>query len=292
MNQPYIIFSDASADVSPDIAAENDIRFIPMSYTLGGEERICSGAEDVAVLKKFYEGQRNGDMTRTSQISPQVYIEIFSPFLKEGKSVLYLSLSSGLSGTYNSSCIAARELNEQYNGAEVVCVDTLSATCGMGLLLEKAVQNRRDGMTIHENSVWLDANKLRLCHWFMVDDLMYLKRGGRVSAATAVVGTALNIKPILKIDDDGTLSNFAKARGTAAALKSLVDYYASSYDGGTDNRAYIIHADNEKAADYLAKEIKRINPACNITTIMLGPIIGAHTGPGMCAVAHFGNRNK
>lgn len=291
MNQPYIIFADISADILPSIAEENEIRFIRMNYSLGDEQRVCSHIEEESFLKKFYDGQRGGDMTKTSQITPQNYIDAFRPLLEEGKSILYLSLSSGLSNTYNSSCIAANELNEEYQNAKVICVDSLSATGGTGLLLEKAIRNRKNGMSLEENAAWLEENRLRLCHWFMVEDLMYLKRGGRLSAATAMVGTVLNIKPILKIDDNGKLVNFAKSRGMKAALKQLADYYKETSDFGKDEIVYILHADNREAADALEQSVKEINPDAGIRKMMLSPVIGAHTGPGMCAIVHFGKRN-
>lgn len=291
MEQSYLIYTDVSTDISPDFAKENDIHFIPMNYSLREEDRLCSGIEEEDILKRFYDGQRHGDMTRTSQITPQIYEEIFRPVLEKGISVLYLCLSGGLSSTYNSSCLAAKELNEKFSDAEVVSVDTLAATAGMGLLLEKAVENRRAGMSIRENAKWLEENRLRVCHWFMVEDLMYLKRGGRVSGATAALGTALNIRPILKIENDGTLQNFTKARGTKNALRKLVEYYASGREGGEKERIYIVHADSEENAAHLEEEIRKINPTANITKMMLCPIIGAHVGPGMCAIVHWGKRN-
>ncbi len=291
MQQSYVIYADVSADIAPSFVKENDICFIPMSYSLGEEDRVCAGLEAEDILKRFYDGQRHGDFTRTSQITPQLYTDIFRPVLESGRSILYLSLSSGLSSTYNSSCLAAKELNEDFSDVEVVSVDSLAATAGMGLLLEKAVENRKAGMSIKENAKWLEENRLRLCHWFMVEDLIYLKRGGRISAATAVVGTALNIRPILKIENDGTLQNFMKARGTKNALRKLVEYYASSVDAGAEDRVYIVHADSEENAANLEEEIKKINPSGKITKMMLGPIIGAHVGPGMCAIVHWGRRN-
>ena len=290
MEQSYMIFSDISADIPADYAKENGIRFISMQYSLGEENRVCEGIEEDEVLKRFYDGQRNGDLTRTSQISPQIYMDVFTPVLEEGKDILYLSLSSGLSSTYQSSCLAAGELKEQFPEREIVCVDSLAATGGMGLLLEAAVQNRKEGMSPAENGKWLEENRLKVCHWFMVEDLMYLKRGGRVSAATAVVGSALNIKPVLKIEEDGTLKNFAKARGTKRALNSLVEYYEAASDKKAGERVYIMHADSLENAEYLEEKVKQINPQCSVTKMMLSPIIGAHTGPGMCAVVHFGRR--
>lgn len=290
MEQSYVIFSDISADVPAGYAKENDIRFISMQYSLGDEDRVCEGIEAEEILKRFYDGQRNGDLTRTSQISPQIYMDVFAPVLEEGKDILYLALSSGLSSTYQSSCLAAGQLKEQFPEREIVCVDSLAATGGMGLLLEAAVQNRKEGMALSENGKWLEENRLHVCHWFMVEDLMYLKRGGRVSAATAVVGSALNIRPVLKIEEDGTLKNFAKARGTKRALNSLVDYYEAASDKKPGERIYILHADSQENAEYLEEKVKQINPQCSVTKMMLSPIIGAHTGPGMCAVVHFGRR--
>lgn len=290
MEQSYVIFSDISADIPADYAGENDIRFISMRYSLGDEDRVCEGIEAEEILKRFYDGQRDGDLTRTSQISPQIYMDVFTPVLKEGKDILYLALSGGLSSTYQSSCLAAGQLKERFPEREIVCVDSLAATGGMGLLLEAAVQNRKEGMSLAENGKWLEENRLSVCHWFMVEDLMYLKRGGRVSAATAVVGSALNIRPILKIEEDGTLKNFAKARGTKRALNSLVDYYEAASDKRPGERVYILHADSQENAEYLEEKVKQINPQCSVTKMMLSPIIGAHTGPGMCAVVHFGRR--
>lgn len=290
MEQSYVIFSDISADIPADYAKENDIRFISMRYSLGDEDRVCEEIEAEEILKRFYDGQRNGDLTRTSQISPQIYMDVFTPVLEEGKDILYLALSSGLSSTYQSSCLAAGQLREQFPEREIVCVDSLAATGGMGLLLEAAVQNRKEGMALSENGKWLEENRLHVCHWFMVEDLMYLKRGGRVSTATAVVGSALNIRPVLKIEEDGTLKNFAKARGTKRALNSLVDYYEAASDKKPGERIYILHADSRENAEYLEEKVKQINPQCSVTKMMLSPIIGAHTGPGMCAVVHFGRR--
>ncbi len=292
MNQPYIIFSDISADIPPSFMKENDIRFVPMHYCVGEQDRVCSQAEDEDFLKQFYEKQRNGELTRTSQISPQTYIDVFRPILQKGQSILYLSLSSGISGTYNSSCMVSEELKEEGCPGELVCVDSLAATVGMGILLEAAVKNRENGMSLKENAKWLEENRLRVCHWFMVEDLMYLKRGGRVSAATALVGTALNIKPILKIENDGTLRNFTKARGSKSALNKLLELYKTSTEGGTGERIYVVHADNEENANYLEQELKKINPSCNISKVFLNPIIGSHTGPGLSAIVHFGKREN
>lgn len=283
----YIIYSDISADIPADYAVESGISFIPMSYTLGEEDRVCSCIEPEEILHRFYDGQRGGDLTHTTQISPYKYVEIFEPILEQGKSVLYISLSSGLSNTYNSSLIAANELNEKFENVKVVCVDSLGATGGMGALLELAVENRKRGMSIDENAQWLENNRLRIYHWFMVEDLMYLKRGGRIPATTAIVGSALSIKPLLKIDKDGTLSTFAKKRGAKAAMNELLNLYKTNSAGGKGERVIIIHADDKDKAEYLKNGVIEHNPEADISVLMLSPIIGAHVGPGMCAIVHI-----
>lgn len=286
----YLIYTDASADIDPAVIERYDIRFVAMNYTVGEEERLCVNLESPEFLKKFYDAQREGRETRTSQVTPHAYMETFAPLLKEGKSVLYLSLSSGLTKTFDSVCLAAAELAEEYKDAKVVAVDTLCATGGMGLLLEAAAENRAAGLSVDENADWLNTHRLEVAHWFMVDDLMYLKRGGRIPATTAVLGTALNIKPILKIDDEGKLITLDKKRGYKLAMKELANKYTATRDE-SKNRIYIVHGDCPDRADELEQMLKEINPHADITKMMLCPIIGAHTGPGMLAAIFFGNRS-
>lgn len=285
----YLIYTDASADIDPAVIEKFDIRFVAMNYTVGDEERLCTNLETTAFLKTFYDAQRAGKETHTSQITPNFYMETFAPLLAEGKSVLYLSLSSGLTKTFDSVNLAAAELAETYSAAKVVAVDTLCATGGMGLIVEAAAKNREDGLSIDENAAWLNEHRLDVVHWFMVDDLMYLKRGGRIPAATAVLGTALNIKPLLKIDREGHLITLEKKRGYKLALKGLAEKYAAARDESR-NRVYIVHGDCPEHADELERLVKTVNPQAEITKMMLCPIIGAHTGPGMAAVIFFGNR--
>lgn len=280
----YVICMDASGNILREIAEENDIAFVPMEYSLGDEMRTSCGCEDDALMKKFYDGQRKGDLTRTSQIAPFLYEEFFGKFLQEGKSVLYFCLSSGLSATYESSVLAAGNLKETYPDAEVVSIDTLSATGGIGLLVERAIQNRKKGMDIHENRDDILAAIPRLCHYFMVEDLMYLKRGGRVSAATAFVGSALNIKPMLIIDKIGKLVTVDKKRGSKAAMMSLFAYFEEHYRPEACNVIYICDADAPELAAALVEKVKEAAPDVEIRQTMLCPIIGAHTGPGMLSM--------
>ena len=284
----YIICMDASGDIIRDAALENGIEFVPMEYSLGEEMRTSHGCESEDMLKKFYDGQRNGDLTKTSQISPYMYEEYFKKFLEMGKSILYFCLSSGLSSTYQSAMLAAESLKEDYPESEVLPVDTLAATGGIGLLAEKAIANRKNGMTIHENLESIRAVIPKLRHYFMVQDLMYLKRGGRVGAATALVGSALNIKPMLKIDENGKLVTVDKKRGNKAAMSSLFTFFQENYNPEIDRKIYICDADTPELAQSLAEKVKEAAPKAEIRRTMLSPIIGAHTGPGMLSMILFG----
>lgn len=288
MMNDYMICMDASGDIIRDAALENGIEFVPMEYSLGEEMRTSHGCESEDMLKKFYDGQRNGDLTKTSQISPYMYEEYFKKFLEIGKSILYFCLSSGLSSTYQSAMLAAESLKEDYPESEVLPVDTLAATGGIGLLAEKAIANRKNGMTIHENLESIRAVIPKLRHYFMVQDLMYLKRGGRVGAATALVGSALNIKPILKIDENGKLVTVDKKRGNKAAMSSLFTFFQENYNPELDKKIYICDADTPELAQSLAEKVKEAAPKAEIRRTMLSPIIGAHTGPGMLSMILFG----
>lgn len=283
----YLIVMDASADIDSKVFIEEDIRFIPMQYSLNEEMRESKGIESEELLKSFYDSQRSGELTKTTQITPYQYINFFSKLLNEGYSILYLSLSSGLSSTYQSAMLAASELNDEHKDEKVYVVDSLGATGGIGVLLELACKYRKEGKSIEENCVLLNNAKLKLHHFFMVQDLMYLKRGGRVSGATAVVGTVLGIRPILKIDENGKLVNFTKRRGNKLALEELAKLFNENYELN-DSPIYIVDGDAKELGDFLASEIKKIAPKAVVKRNMLSPIIGAHTGPGLVAVCFIG----
>ena len=278
---------DASADIDSKVFLEEDIRFIPMQYSLNEEMRESKGIESEELLKSFYDSQRSGELTKTTQITPYQYINFFSKLLNEGYSILYLSLSSGLSSTYQSAMLAASELNDEHKDEKVYVVDSLGATGGIGVLLELACKYRKEGKSIEENCALLNNAKLKLHHFFMVQDLMYLRRGGRVSGATAVVGTVLGIKPILKIDENGKLVNFTKRRGNKLALEELAKLFNENYELN-DSPIYVVDGDAKELGDFLASEIKKLIPEAVVKRNMLSPIIGAHTGPGLVAVCFIG----
>ena len=283
----YLIVMDASADIDSKVFLEEDIRFIPMQYSLNEEMRESKGIESEELLKSFYDSQRSGELTKTTQITPYQYINFFSKLLNEGYSILYLSLSSGLSSTYQSAMLAASELNDEHKDEKVYVVDSLGATGGIGVLLELACKYRKEGKSIEENCALLNNAKLKLHHFFMVQDLMYLRRGGRVSGATAVVGTVLGIRPILKIDENGKLVNFTKRRGNKLALEELAKLFNENYELN-DSPIYIVDSDAKELGDFLASEIKKLIPEAVVKRNMLSPIIGAHTGPGLVAVCFIG----
>ena len=284
----YVIMMDVSGDITEESLKQWDLKFIPMQYSLGEEMRTSYGPEPADVLKRFYDGQRNGDLTKTSQITPFQYEGYFEPYLKEGYSVLYLALSSGLSATYSAACLAKEALKERYPDLDVFPIDSKAATGGMGILIEEALKNREKGMTIEENVRAIEALVPKIKHWFLVQDLMYLKRGGRVSSTTAIVGSMLNIKPILKIDEVGKLTTIAKKHGNKAAAKALFDYFKNSMDEHATETVYICDADCKELAESLIQEVQKKYPSITIKHTTLCPIIGAHTGPGMLAICHLG----
>lgn len=284
----YEIFSDVSLDIDKTFMEQNEIRFVPMEYMLGEDTFHCERPESDEMMHEYYDKLRQAIPTRTSQIAPFHYVSVFEPYVKEKKPILYLSLSSGLSNTYESAQMAVEMLKESYKEVNVEVVDSLGATGGMGLLTEAACRNREAGMSLAENAAWLRENANRINYWFKVEDLMYLKRGGRISAATAVIGTALNIKPILTIKGDGKLDTIAKKRGDNFALKYMIELFSESFDRNFGDTVYICCADCKSNAEKLKQMVLECQPGLTVKITMLSPIIGAHTGPDMLSLIHFG----
>ena len=290
--QDYGIFIDTSADIDPAVYHDNALGFVPMNYTLGDEDRLCTTIETPETLKQFYDGQRKGLSTKTSQIPPNRYLEVFTPLLKEGKDILYLSLSSGLTKTYDNVLLAKAELEEQFPERHIAAVDTLTATGGIGLLAERAVKNRKDGMSVQENEADLNRVKNDICLIFMVDDLMYLKRGGRIPASTAVLGTMLNIKPVMYLNPKGSISSYSKKRGEKAALKELLANFLRDRKPEFGDRMYLCHGDCPERAAQMKEMLLAGIPSLDIKICQMTPVIGAHVGPGMLALLFYGNRRR
>lgn len=285
-----MIITDSTSDISQKIADEAEVIVLPLQFDMDGLTYRNFADEREMSSDEFYDAMRKGKTPKTSQINVNDFCEYFSEYLEKGLDILYLAFSSGLSGTYNASVMAINELKEKYPEREIISVDTLCASMGEGLLVYYAAQNQKEGMNLHELAQWVEDNKLNLCHWFTVDDLHHLKRGGRISAATAIVGTALQIKPVLHVDDEGHLINVSKVRGRKASLNALVDkmaeYYTNTYD-----TIMISQGDCRNDAEYIASEIKRRFKAVkNIIIGNVGPVIGAHTGPGVVALFFFGEK--
>ena len=236
----------------------------------------------------LYQELREGGMATTSAVNVSDYTQMVEPILKEGKDVLILVFSSGLSSTYQSSVLAVEELREKYPDRKIYTVDTLCASLGQGLLVWHAVQEQKKGKSIEEVRDWVEENKLHLCHWFTVDDLHFLKRGGRISAATAVVGTMLSIKPVLHVDDEGHLISMGKARGRGASLTALVDHMEQTV---TDvDTVFISHGDCLADAEKVAADVKKRFGTKDVVINNVGPVIGAHSGPGTLALFFLGTK--
>ncbi len=282
----FVIITDSACDLKPEILKSWNVENINLSFHFENENKEYSN--DEMDIKTFYQRMKDGETAKTSAINPDGFTVAFEEILKTGKDVLYLGFSSGLSTTYNSSRIAADELAEKYPENKVVCVDTLSASAGQGLLIYLAVQKKNEGADIDTVAKYVEDTRLSLCHWFTVDDLVYLKRGGRVSPTVAFVGAVLGIKPILHVDNEGKLVSVSKVRGRKAALLNLVEKYGELAIENEEKIAYISNADCSDDADYIKFElIKRYGVDVKIITD-IGPVIGAHSGPGTIAVFFLG----
>ena len=285
MNE-YIIFTDSACDIKPEQLKEWEVSYINLSFHFEDEDREYSN--DEMDISEFYNRMRSGSIAKTSAINPDTYINTFEEILNEGKDILCLAFSSGLSTTCNSARIAADELKEKYPERKIIIVDSLSASAGQGLLLYLMVQKKNSGCTIEEVADYAENIKLNICHWFSVDDLVYLKRGGRVSPTVAFVGTVLGIKPVLHVDNEGRLISVTKARGRKAALNTLIDKCGELGEDIKNGTIFISHADCKDDADYIAEQIAaKFGGSVDIITDV-GAVIGAHSGPGTIALFFVG----
>lgn len=282
----FVITVNSTVDLPKEWLEEKNVPVIPLRYTIDGETH-----EDMKGLtsKEFFEKLREGKMSVTSQVNPDEAKDALEPIVKEGKDILHLAFSSGLSGTCNSMMIAAEELKEKYPEAKIIVIDTLCACLGEGLLLYKALQLKDAGKTIEEVGAWVEENKLHICHNVTVDDLNHLHRGGRVSKATAVVGTMVKIKPIIHVDEKGTLQVIAKERGRKKSMNKIVDMAAEQSKGWDNDIVMITHGDCIDEAEYVASLVREKMGVDNILINNIGTVIGSHTGPGVLAVFCMGN---
>ncbi len=279
----YVLFTDSTTDLTPALVEELGVRVIPMIFNLDGNDYKNYPDNRELSSHKFYEALRAGSMSTTSQINQAAFEDAFGPVLAEGKDILYLAFSSGLSGTCHSAVLAAAELEAQYPGRTVRVVDTLLASMGEGLFVYHAAKKMAQGASLEELAAWAEAERLHFSAWFTVDDLMFLKRGGRLSGTAAVAGTLLGIKPVLHMDDEGHLIPMAKTRGRKASLEALVKHIAESDVPLSEQVIFVSHGDCPEEAAAVVKAIRDLG-AARVELGEIGPVIGAHSGPGTVAV--------
>ena len=282
----YQIITDSACDLPKGLLQELNVATVQLFVNFRGESRNDS-VED-AEVKELYDAMRGGEVATTAAVNPDRWASVMEPALAEGKDVLTLAFSSGLSTTYQSAVIAANELAEKYPDRKIRVVDTCAAALGQGLLVWHTCKMRDTGLSLDALADWVEENKNHICHWFTVDDLVYLKRGGRVSAATAVLGAMLNIKPVLHVDNDGHLISMVKARGRKAAIKTLVSKMGELGEGWDNETVFICHADCIDDAQSLATSIKEAYGVKEVFIGNLGAVIGSHAGPGTLALFFMG----
>lgn len=284
----YEIVTDSSANLTEELIEEYGIHIISLFFIIDSKEYSSYKKDEKTDISQFYEMMRSGKTMSTSTINMSVCEEIFESVLSKGKDVLYLGFSSALSGTYNTASIMAEKLKEKYPDRKIYSVDTLAASMGEGLLVYYAAKLKKEGKSIDEVKDWVLQNRLNLCHWFTVDDLFFLKRGGRISSTTAIVGTALGIKPILHVDDEGKLINVGKVRGRKNSLHELVNEMEKTCINPEEQIVFISHGDCLEDAKYVEELIKEKFSIHDVVINYVDPVIGAHSGPGTVALFFLG----
>ncbi len=276
----YVLITDSACDILPEKLKEWDVGLIRMPYLFTDDNR--ERLDHDQPMKEFYDEMRDGRVAKTSGVNEETFLTFFTPFLEDGKDILYLAFSSGLSVTCANAVRVAEQLAEQYPERKIRVVDSLCASAGQGLFVYLAKMNRDKGMTVDENADAMEADKLHLCHWFTVEDLKYLKRGGRVSAATALLGTALNVKPVLHVDNEGHLIKMTQVHGRKKSIRKMAEMLGETIL--KDTPIFISHGDCIEDAELLAKILKEnYGRETNLIT-GIGSVIGAHSGPGTLAL--------
>lgn len=282
----YVIYTDSACDIKPEVLKEWGVYYKPLYLHYEGEEALYSN-DDIKPID-FYNKMRGGAIAKTSAVNAEDFAQGFEELLKEGKDILYLGFSSGLSTTFNSARIAAEELKERYPERKVIVVDTLAASAGEGLIVYLVLKKKNEGATIEEAAAYAEDLKFKTSIWFTVDDLVYLKRGGRVSAAAAFFGNMLGIKPVLHMDNEGHLVPVLKVRGRKTAVETLAKKYEELATDTKNNTIFISHADCEADALKLQSIFKEKYGADVEIITDVGPVIGAHAGPGTLALFFVG----
>lgn len=286
MNE-FVIVSDSTVDLPKEYLQSKQVPIISLSYIMDG---VTYEEMDGLSHKEFFEKLRAGSLPTTSQINPEQAREALESFAKEGKDILYIGFSSGLSGSYNSVRMAAEDLKEEYPDINIITLDSLCACMGEGLLLYKALELKEHGMSMEEIAKWVEANKLHICHNVTVDDLNHLHRGGRISKTTAVVGSMIKIKPIIHMSDEGKLVVIGKERGRKKSLVSIVDRMEKQMQGYDNDIVMITHGDCIEDAEFVKKQVEERFGIHNVMINGIGSVIGSHTGAGVVAVFFMGDK--
>lgn len=279
----YTLASDATLDLPIDLIEKYDIAVVPMVFTLDGEEIIHYPDERNMTTEAFYDALKQGKKSVTSQINPASYVEFFTPILEKGEDILYICFTSGLSGTYQSALIAKDMLMEDFPDRTISVVDSLCASAGQGYFVYLAALKKEEGLSLTELEEWVIAHRNRIAHWFTVEDLFHLQRGGRLSFAEAMLGSALKIKPIISVDENGKLYVENKVRGNKKSVEYMIGKINDTMDE-EEHTLFIAHGDAEERALQLKEKLLEKTKAENIQITKIGPVIGSHTGPGMLAV--------
>ncbi|BDR75894.1 DegV family protein [Clostridium tetani] len=286
-----VILTDSSCDLPLEYIEENNIKFLSLTYNLS----YGSFPDDFGKTmshEKFYNELRKGELSTTSQINAYSFRKCFEELIKENKSILYLGFSSVLSGCINSAEIAKNELLEEYPKADITIINTKSAAIGQGLLILKAVEMLKKGSSKEDIISWIETYKYNMNHWFIVDDLMYLKKGGRLSTFSSAIGTLMNVKPMLTLNNEGAIVNTANIRGRKKAIKSLLEVYEKNRENFEDETIGISHSDCLEDAQYLKELILEKYNIKNILIGSIGPVIGSHTGPNALTLCFLGKKRE
>lgn len=285
----YVLTCSSVADLPAEFTKEHNIAVMPFHLYIDGDEYLDDQGKSIN-NHEFYQKMRDGAAPTTSMVSFERYLNFFRPFLEEGKDVLHLELSSNMSGAHDNALRAARDLMKEFPDRKVVIVDTRSATLGYGLLVELTAEKMESGATLEEAAKFANDLKLRIPHWFTVGDLEYLKRGGRLSKASALVGTMLNIKPVLTVDTAGRIAPAEKTRGRKKAVQTLLKHLQEGIDNnGEGQQIIVVHTDAPDEAESFAEQVRAAVPAAREVVIReMGPVIGAHLGPGALGLTFVG----
>ena len=284
----YLLFMDVSGDVARCYVEQGKVKLLPMEFVINGEVYTYTDDDNGMDAVHFYDFVREKAPMSTTQISPAKWVEFFEPYAKNGQSILCLCLSSGLSSSYNSACLAAEELKQKYPDVDILPVDTLRATGITGLICERMIENKDRGLTIKQNYDDLMEFRTKTHACAYVDDLDALKRGGRISKTVAFVGGLLGIKPLIQFLPNGTLDMWGKQRGYKPSINKMVEYYLDKADIHNIHTVYITHANDESYANELADKIKAVSPMAEIKIRILSPIIGVHLGPSAMVLGFVG----